>query len=164
MSSEELRLINRRQGSERVQKFINGARLQMVVPSRAHADRLLKQSKNHLLSSSKLAAEDPEGAYSSLYDAARKALVAVLEVQGLRPTTKGGHFIICEALEVQIDPPFDDVIAPFNRMRKMRNAQEYPNLDQPELTTADVLDDLEKSRKIVAIAEHLLDQFDVFGV
>ena len=86
-----------------------------------------------------------------------------MEVQGLRPTTKGGHFIICEALEVQINPPFDDVIAPFNRIRKMRNAQEYPNLEQPELTSEDVLEDLAKSTRIVEIAQSLLDQFSVFG-
>ena len=162
MSSIEIRFINPGQGSKTVQKFIEGARLQQVVASRTHADRLVRQSRNHLLSASKLADSDPEGAYSALYDAARKALVAVLEVQGLRPTTKGGHFIICEALEVQIKPPFDDVIAPFNRIRKMRNAQEYPNLEQPELTTEDVLEDLAKSTRIVEIAQSLLNQFSVF--
>ena len=162
MSSTEIRFINPGQGSKTVQKFIEGARLQQVVASRPHADRLLRQSRNHLLSALKLADSDPEGAYSALYDAARKALVAVLEVQGLRPTTKGGHFIICEALEVQINPPFDDVIAPFNRIRKMRNAQEYPNLEQPELTSEDVLEDLAKSTRIVEIAQTLLDQFSVF--
>ena len=162
MSSIEIRFINPGQGSKTVQKFIEGARLQQVVASRPHADRLLRQSRNHLLSASKLADSDPEGAYSPLYDAARKALVAVLEVQGLRPTTKGEHFIICEALEVQINPPFDDVITPFNRIRKMRNAQEYPNLEQPELTTEDVLEDLAKSTRIVEIAQSLLNQFSVF--
>jgi HEPN domain len=163
VTTSEIRIINPGQGNARVQKFIDGARLQQVVASRPHADRLLKQARNHLLSSSKLATDDPEGAYSALYDAARKALVAVLEVQGLRPTTKGGHFIICEALAVQIEPPFDDVISPFNRMRKMRNSHEYPNLDQPELSTADVLEDLEKAKRIVEIAHHLLDQFPVFN-
>jgi len=162
MSSIEIRFINPGQGSKTVQKFIEGARLQQVVASRSHADRLLRQSRNHLLSASKLADSDPEGAYSALYDAARKALVAVLEVQGLRPTTKGGNFIICEALEVQINPPFDDVITPFNRIRKMRNAQEYPNLEQPELTTEDILEDLAKSTRIVEIAQSLLNQFSVF--
>lgn len=163
MSSKENRQINLGQGSKTVQKFIDGTRLQKVIASREHAERLLKQAENHLLSSAKLATEDPEGAYSALYDAARKALVAVLEVQGLRPTTKGGHFIICEALEVQINPPFNEVISTFNRIRKMRNAQEYPQIESPELKTEDVLEDLEKSKKIVALAYHLLDQFPVFG-
>jgi len=88
--------------------------------------------------------------------------VAVLEVQGLRATSKGGHFVICEALAAQIDPPFDDVISPFNRMRKLRNAHEYPSGEEPELTTEDVLEDLEKARRIVDLAQYLLGQFQVF--
>ena len=44
----------------------------------------------------------------------------------------------------------------------MRNAQEYPNLEQPELTTEDVLEDLAKSTRIVEIAQSLLNQFSVF--
>lgn len=72
MSSIEIRFINPGQGSKTVQKFIEGARLQQVVASRPHADRLLRQSRNHLLSASKLADSDPEGAYSALYDASRK--------------------------------------------------------------------------------------------
>lgn len=154
--------INPGQGSKTVQKLIDNGRLQKITSSRTHAERLLKQSHNHLASAAKTAEEDPEGAYSALYDAARKALVALLEIQGLRPTSKGGHIVICEALQAQIDPPFGDVIPTFNRMRKSRNGQEYPGLDEPELSTSDVLEDLEKSKKIVIATEKLLVQFTVF--
>src|ERR1019366_7276795 len=139
----ENRSINPGQGNKTVHKLINDGRLQKVTSSREHADRLLTQSRNHLISTEKTAHHDPEGAYSSLYDAARKSLVAVLEVQGLRPTSKGGHIVICEALQAQTDPPFSEVITPFNRMRKLRNAHEYPGFEEPELTTSDVLEDLE---------------------
>ena len=163
MNGSIKRSINLGQGRKTVQKLIDGGNLQRVIASRDHAERLLKQSSNHLISAAKLSIDDPEGAYSALYDAARKALVAVLEVQGLRPTTKGGHVVVGQALEAQIDPPFDAVIPPFHRMRKLRNAQEYPAVDQPELTSLDVLEDLEKAKGIVALSHELIDQFSVFN-
>ena len=144
MSESSSESINPGQGRKTVQRLIDNGRLQIVTSSRTHAERLLKQSRNHLTS------------------AARKALVAVLEVQGLRPTSKGGHIVICEALQAQIDPPIDNVVPVFNRMRKSRNGQEYRDLGEPELTTGDVLEDLEKSKMIVDVAQNLLDQFPVF--
>ena len=162
MSESSGESINPGQGRKTVQRLIDSGRLQMVTSSRTHAERLLKQSHNHLTSAAKTAEEDPEGAYSALYDAARKALVAVLEVQGLRPTSKGGHIVICEALQAQIDPPIGNVVPVFNRMRRSRNGQEYPELGEPELTTRDVLEDLEKSKTIVEVAQKLLGQFPVF--
>jgi hypothetical protein len=38
-----------------------------------------------------------EGAYALAYDAARKALVGLLEAHGLRPTAKGGHVVVLDA-------------------------------------------------------------------
>ena len=49
---------------------------------------------------------DPEGAYTLLYDASRLALTAALAVQGLRPTTRGGHVVVGDALRAQRGPKF----------------------------------------------------------
>ena len=163
MNDSIKRAINLGQGNKQVQKLIDDGKLQRITASRDHAQRLLKQSSNHLISAAKLSNEDPEGAYSALYDAARKALVAVLEVQGLRPTSQGGHVVVGQALEAQLDPPFDEVIPPFHRMRKLRNSQEYPGIEEPELTSLDVLEDLEKAKGIVVLAHELIDQFSVFN-
>lgn len=79
------------QGRARVEEMLREtpATLQQVQPSREHADRLLRQSRAHLATAAKVADDDPAGAYGLLYDAARKALTAVLENQGLRPTSRG---------------------------------------------------------------------------
>ena len=142
--------------------LIDAGKLQKVATSRGHADRLIQQSKNHLKSSAISAGDDPEGAYSLLYTAARKSLTAVLEVQGLRPTSTGGHVVIYEALKAQIDPPPGRVVATFNRMRRSRNHSEYPPGTEPELTEQDVLEDLEKAKEIVEVSQKLLDQFPIF--
>ncbi|MDP1852196.1 MAG: HEPN domain-containing protein [Candidatus Planktophila sp.] len=145
-----------------VDDFIVSGKLQRVVASREHAERLLAQSRNHLSSCDLTASEDTEGAYALLYDAARKSLTAVLEVQGLRPTSVGGHVVIYQALKAQIDPPMGRVMATFNRLRRSRHNSEYPSVSEPELTEQDVREDLEKAKEIVEVAQKLLDKFPIF--
>ncbi|MEU4237582.1 hypothetical protein [Actinoplanes sp. NPDC026619] len=62
--------------------------LERVAPSRDHADLLLSQARRHLTSAAIIAEADPAGGYQLLYDAARKALAAVLENQGVRATSR----------------------------------------------------------------------------
>src|SRR5439155_23310546 len=76
-------------------------------------------------------AVDPVGAYQLLYDAARKALSAVLENQGLRATSRGGHIAVFDAVMAQLHPPLGQVLRPFDRMRRRRNEAEYPRADRP---------------------------------
>jgi hypothetical protein len=97
-----------------------------------------------------------------MYDAARKALTAVLENQGLRPTARGGHLAVYEAVSAQLDPPLGATLRPFDRMRRQRHDVEYPPTDAPELTPEDIREDLPKSGKIVALAARVLDQMSPF--
>lgn len=162
MSSKQIPPVTWEQGRDVVARLIETGKLQKVVASRDHADRLIQQSKNHLKSSTISAADDPEGAYSLLYTAARKSLTAVLEVQGLRPTASGGHVVIYEALRAQVDPPLGRVVLTFNRLRRSRHHSEYPPVSEPELTEEDVREDLVKAIEIVEVATRLLEEFPVF--
>jgi hypothetical protein len=114
-------------GRDRIEEMLNGQppRLQKVVPSREHADRLVRQARAHLTTAARVADDDPSGAYGMLYDAARKALTAVLQNQGLRPTTRGGHLAAYDAVTAQLDPPLGKTLRPFNRLRRTRNSAEY---------------------------------------
>jgi YD repeat-containing protein len=60
--------------------------------------------------------EDPEGAYTLAYDAARRALTAVLQNQGPRATSRGGHTAVYEAVRAQLDPPLGSILRPFTNM------------------------------------------------
>lgn len=73
------------QGRAEIDRMLAAGELERVQPSREHADRLLGQAWRHLDSAEKTCESDPEGAYGVLYDAARKALWAVLANQGIRP-------------------------------------------------------------------------------
>lgn len=134
------------------------ATLERVHPSREHADRLIRQARAHLRSAEVLAADDPAGAYSLAYDACRKALVAVLENQGLRPTQRGGHLAAYEAVSAQLDPPLGGKLRPFQRLRRNRNDSEYPAADAEEVTAERVLEDLPKAADIVEVVARVLDQ------
>ncbi len=150
------------QGRAEVDALIAQGLVEKVAPSREHADRLLAQARRHLANARNSADVDPEGAYSTLYDAGRKALWAVLANQGLRSTTRGGHLAVYDAVRAQLDPPMGAQLRPFDRMRRQRHSAEYPALDTPELDPDDVLIDVPKIQAVVDIAERVLDQMSVY--
>jgi hypothetical protein len=150
------------QGRATIEQMLADGELQQVPASRQQADRLLAQARHHLDSADKVRAEDPAGGYALAYDAARKALAAVLENQGLRPTSRGGHLAIAEAVRAQLDPPMGPILRRFNRMRVRRNQAEYPPADAPELTSDDVAEDESKAEQIIDLASRLLDEMSPF--
>ena len=149
-------------GRAEIDRMLAAGELERVQPSREHADRLIGQAQRHLDSASKTCEFDPEGAYGVLYDAARKALWAVLANQGLRPTTKGGHLAVYHAVKAQLEPPMGQQLRPFDRMRRQRHEAEYPRIDTPELRPDDIRDDVPKIRVIVEIADRVLDNMSVY--
>jgi hypothetical protein len=150
------------QGRSVIDRMLNDTELQRVPPSRDQADRLIAQAKTHTSSAVAICDEDPPGAYALVYDAARNALTAVLENQGLRPTTRGGHLAAYEAVRAQLDPPLGKVLRPFDRMRRQRHDAEYPPTRAPELTADDVREDIPKAAEIINLSERVLDQMSPF--
>lgn len=150
------------QGRAAIDGMLSRGELEHVPPSRDHADVLLAQAHQHVKSAATLATIDPTGAYQLLYDAARKALGAVLENQGLRATSRGGHIAVIDAVTAQLDPPLGGVLRPFDRMRRRRNDAEYPMQDRPGLTAEEIGRDLPKVQQIVDLATRVLDQMSPY--
>lgn len=147
------------QGRATLDAMLAEGRLERVPPSREQADLLIEQAEAHINSAKAIAATDPAGGYAMAYDAARKALLAVLENQGLRPTSVGGHHVaLGEAVTAQLVPPLGSTFRPFQRMRRRRNSLEYPSSTEPPLTEQDVFDDAAKGAEIVDACAKVLDQ------
>lgn len=146
------------QGREQLDDMLTRGELQRVPASRDHADHLLSQARRHLVSADAVAGSDPAGAYQLLYDAARKALAAVLENQGVRATSRGGHIAVRDAVSAQLDPPLGDALRPFDRLRRRRNQVEYPSAEAPGVSTEEVKRDIPKVEQILNIADRVLDQ------
>jgi len=150
------------QGRAEVDKLIAAGELQRVPPNREHADQLLAQARKDLGSAELLRDNNPKRAYESLYDAARMALTAVLENEGLRPTSHGGHIAPYTAVTAQLDPPMGTVLRPFDRMRRTRNRSEYPSFTTPDVTPDNVRADLPAATAIVEICAGVLDEMSPF--
>lgn len=150
------------QGRATVDKLIADGELQRVPPSREHADQLLAQARKDLESAGLLRDTNPKRAYESLYDAARMGLTAVLENEGLRPTSRGGHIAPHAAVAAQLDPPMGTVLRPFDRMRRTRNRSEYPSFTAPEVTADNVIADMPAASAIVEICQDVLDEMSPF--
>lgn len=149
-------------GSGAVQRLIHDGELERVTASRSQAELMLDDARRHIASAKTIASADPLGAYVLAYDAARKAIAAILEAQGLRATSKGGHIVLFDAAMAQFDPPLGKLIRPFNRMRIRRNQVEYASSSNPSVTTEEVLGDLDKSEALIELAEKVLPKLDAF--
>jgi len=118
--------------------------------------RLIAQAENHLRSAKNSMKDDKEGAYILLYDAARKGLISILYLQGIRPTSYGGHSIILDVLTPQCTQSDLAIVRPFNRLRKVRNSVEYPKTDSFEIDEDSLREDFSAAAKIVAWAKSMI--------
>ena len=150
------------QGRTEIDKLIADGELQRVPPNREHADQILVQSRKDLASAELLLDSNPKRAYESLYDAARMALTAVLENEGLRPTSRGGHIAPYSAVTAQLDPPMGAILRPFDRMRRTRNRSEYPSFTTPDVTPDNVRADLPVAQSIVEVCGSVLDEMSPY--
>ncbi|MBI4944444.1 MAG: hypothetical protein HY830_27190 [Actinobacteria bacterium] len=108
-----------------MERLLTERRLQRVETSEESVAALLAAAGRHLDLARSGGAVDPEGAFTLAYDAARKAATAVLARQGLRPTSRGGHLVVVDAMRAQ----FPDVagLSSLDRLRRRRNEAEYPD-------------------------------------
>jgi uncharacterized protein (UPF0332 family) len=127
-------------GRERVADLIDASELEPVPPDDRVARRLLDDASKHLdTASAAVASGDLSGAYQLAYDALRKSAAALLAVQGLRATTRGGHIAVQEAAGA----PFGSTVRAFRsfgRIRRSRNRFEYLDSDTAGPSTDDVHD------------------------
>jgi hypothetical protein len=145
------------QGREAIEKMIADGHLQMVPANRDYADGLVAQARAYLESARTIAAANPDAGYVLAYDACRKALTAILENQGLRPTSRGGHIAVIDAAIAQLDPPLGGALRPVDRMRARRNRIEYPSPGVAPVTDKEVAETLPKAVMVIDAATRVLD-------
>jgi len=150
------------QGRATIDVLLADRRLERVTPSREVADLLIGQARRHLATAEAAASLDPTAGFQIAYDAARKALAAILANQGLRPRGEGAHAVLLTAALAQLDPPMGRDLRHFDWLRRTRNGAEYPLPDTPPVTVDDVNDALPLAKAIVAIAERVIPNKPVY--
>jgi len=101
--------------------------------------------------------DDLAGAYQLAYDALRKSAAALLAVQGLRATSRGGHIAIQETVAAQFGSSVQ-AFKSYGRIRRARNNLEYPDSNSQGPTVDDVQDALTVATKARDAAVTILDQ------
>lgn len=150
------------EGREVVERLLADGELARISADLASAKSLLESARRHLASARKIRESDPEGAYAALYDAARKASAALLEAQGLRATSRGGHVAVREAVLAQFGAlSGGQVLRAFDRLRRRRNDIEYPDGDSG-IDLDEVDEALARSQEMVKFAEKLVEHLPLF--
>ncbi len=129
--------------------------LQEVQVDHTAIDRLMIDARRHLRTAA-LALEggDHAGAYQIGYDAARKALTAMLLSRGLRARGVGAHVTLLEATR-SVFGNADSIgaLERFDRVRRTRNEAEYFGRDFDE---DEVAHDVGIATSVVALADRVL--------
>lgn len=148
-------------GESAIQGWLEAEKLQQVPAPEGVANDLLETARRHLASAEKILADDPEGALTLAYDAARKAAAALLAHQGLRATSDGGHVVVADAMKAQ----FGDIpgIRSLNRLRIRRNEVEYPKQDYDPADETEAAEAIEVAHQTISAADSLLAE-DLLGV
>lgn len=150
------------EGRTTVERLLAARELARVSADPNAAKKLIDSAHRHLDSARKIRVSDPEGAYAALYDAARKSCAALLEAQGLRATSRGGHVAVRDAVEAQFSGlTGGDALRSFDRLRRRRNDIEYPEGDAG-VDVDEVDEALERAEVIVAYAAKVIDDLPVY--
>lgn len=147
-----------KRGETEVDALIAAGDLQKLTGDAANGERLLEKAAVTLETARSAIERDPDSAFVLAYDAARQALTALLAHQGLRPTTKGGHYAVEQAVRAQFGPGFRQ----FGALRRRRNELEYPERPGDDATTEEATDAVENAGAIITAAQGLLDQLGLF--
>jgi hypothetical protein len=141
-----------------IERLIAGGELERMTRSAEVGARLLADAEAHITLASRGIEDDPAGALQLSYDAARKASAALLAVQGLRATTRGGHVAVIDAVKAQFNERGGmEIFSRLHALRRRRNRTEYPDLDSPGVNEDDARQALDTARAVVDAAKRLLD-------
>jgi hypothetical protein len=111
-----------------IDELVAGGRIELVPTDGRAAAALLEEAERHLTSAAAIASTDPNGAYSLLYDAVRKAVTAHMLARGYRVAggRLRGHEAVVRYAEASLsEGPHSEHVAQLDRIRRARNRSEY---------------------------------------
>lgn len=149
------------QGQATIDDFLRKGVLVIGDVSATHGERALDQARHHIQSALAVCEDDPTGGYVLSYEAASKALSALLVAQGLRPRAQDS-LLVYDAVCAQFEPPFGLVLQAFLRLRARWIELECSAPTALAITARDVHQDLLKAKAIVYLAERLMPMVEPY--
>lgn len=145
-------------GEAEIEALISDGELQKLTGDAATGTLLLAKASTTLATARSAIETDPDSAFVLAYDASRQALTALLAHQGLRPTTKGGHYAVERAVRAQFGQGFRQ----FGALRRRRNELEYPERPGDDADIGEATQAVEAAMEIITAAQGLVDQLGLF--
>lgn len=145
-------------GEAEISALLASGELQRLTGAAADGRPLLQKATTTVATARAAVDSDPDSAFVLAYDAARQALTALLFQQGMRPTSRGGHYAVEQAVRAQFGPGFRQ----FGALRRRRNELEYPERPGFGATPTDAADAVNDSMALIAASEALIDRLDLF--
>src|SRR5699024_12455848 len=93
-------------GEAEIEALIAAGDLQRLTGEAANGERLIAKAGRTVETAQLSVERDPDSPFVVAYDAARQALTGLLAHQGLRPTAKGGHYVIEQRVPAQFGTGF----------------------------------------------------------
>lgn len=133
-----------------IAKLLATGELDSVIIGEGRPQKELQAANRHYESALRILDRDPEGAFQLLYDSARKALQALLAAEGIRVRRppNGNHYTFVKVANGGFVD--EQVWAPLDWMRKVRNQTEYP---EPESLPASATDARQALIHVAAMLE-----------
>jgi len=147
-----------KRGEAEVEAPIAAGDVQKLTGDAANGERLLQKAAVTLETARSAIERDPDSAFMLASDASRQALTALLAHQGLRPTTKGGHYAVEQTARAQYGAGFRQ----FGALRRRRNELEYPDRPGDDATNEEATEAVENAGAIITAAQGFLDQLGLF--
>ena len=96
-------------GEAEIERMLADGQLQVLTGAAADGGQWLAKARRTLSTAAGVAVPDPDSAFTLAYDAARFACTALLAQQGLRATTRGGHYAVELAVRGQFGVQLSEV-------------------------------------------------------
>ncbi len=145
-------------GEAEIEELLSANQLQQITAARPPLLACWTRRTARSIPPPSIVEDDPDSAYVLAYDAARHAGTALLGPQGLRPTSKGGHYALERVLRAQFGSGF----RPFGAMRRRRNELEYPDVRDERAGQAEARQAVEDATTLIGASEELLPRLSVF--
>ena len=139
-------------GQNDVTQLITDGKVQRLRGLERSVETLLARAEQLVSSARNLVGFDPVTSYVVAYDGARHAGAAILAIQGLRATAKGGHVAIENVLDAQFGAPFER----FRGLRRRRHELDYPIGAEDFSSTAEAERAITTSSTIVENAKAII--------
>ena len=146
-------------GEAAVERLVRSKELEHVTGAAADGASLLETAQKTVATAAALVQDDARSAYVLAYDAARLACSALLTQQGMRATSKGGHYAVEQVVRAQ----FGDRFRPFADLRRRRNELEYPHGPADTTTPDEAEQAIEETKLLISAADSLLGHLSFFA-